>query len=306
MNSKEIFLDNKKAIENVYNGFFEFLKNLRKVKTNEISAKCPSIFAGPSEIQPLGALRFGSPKASSLVAIGFSSDEAKTVWSKIFPQETHNLAGKTTSYEFEILKHLCTLLDPQMKACGFTVDLKSAILQEVSQLGDWAKINVDSMLRLPIATDAGELCFDIPLFDSRYLKARTQQIYGFKDSSRILVAEDSLPGRKASRNSLAMAGYFNVDEVADGETAFSKIAGTRPGYDLVIVDRHTPKLSGLDLLKKIRSIPEFKSLPFIMLTGEEKREDILHTLRQGATGYLVRPLSQDAFYNSLKKAGGRS
>jgi two-component system chemotaxis response regulator CheY len=262
---------------------------------------------GPFDISVLGMLRFATQKGMVTYAIGSSDPKFLGRWKEIssFPVDPAATAA-AKSPEFELMKSLFMTLEPLLKANGFTVDPKSVILQEGEQLGDWGKISSEHCLRLLVGTPAGDLNFEIPLFNNEFVKERTLELYGFKDSARILVVDDSLTARKSSRNCLAMAGYFQLDEAADGQLGLNKVMGSNPRFDLVVADWHMPNMSGLEMLKKIRAIPEFKKLPVILVTGEKNKEEVISAIREGVTAYLVKPVGLPDFLKALKKAGGRA
>ncbi|RYZ82391.1 MAG: response regulator, partial [Proteobacteria bacterium] len=72
-----------------------------------------------------------------------------------------------------------------------------------------------------------------------------------------------------------------------------------------VADWHMPIMSGFDMLKKVRTIDEFKKLPIILVTGEKNKEEVMNAIREGVTAYLVKPVQLPDFLKALKKAGGR-
>ena len=75
----------------------------------------------------------------------------------------------------------------------------------------------------------------------------------------------------------------------DGEIALDKIIFKAP--DLIILDWMLPKLSGIDLCRKIRSNKKVKNIPIIMLTARGVEEDRLKGLEKGVDDYVTKPFS---------------
>ena len=120
-------------------------------------------------------------------------------------------------------------------------------------------------------------------------------------NARILIVDDSMTTRRILKKYLADEGFKNTDEAPDGETAWGKLLGSYPKFSIVFADWHMPNLNGLELLKKIRGNDELKSLPFIMTTGERKKEEVEKAIRAGATSYIVKPFEPQTVYGVLEK-----
>jgi two-component system chemotaxis sensor kinase CheA len=116
---------------------------------------------------------------------------------------------------------------------------------------------------------------------------------------RIVVADDSLTSRTAVKTILEVAG-FAVVPAADGEEAWSHVE--RGNVDLVVTDRQMPRLDGLGLTRRIRSHPERRALPVILVTSLGAPEDRRAGLEAGADGYLVKQEVQSGSLLDLVRA----
>jgi len=303
LNPAQLLKENKKGMLAIYKGIVNHLNMIGEAQKIELTEREPVITAPAQDVTVMGMLRFGSPKGSSLYALGYSDPAFEKIWKEVFPPKPVEPGVK--SQEFELMKALFMALDVEFKAQGFAYDPKNAMIQEGETLGDWAKIPVEQVLRLAIGTKAGNLYFEIPLLSGDEVKSRTAAMYGFKEETRMLVVDDSMVSRKYSRSCLGQAGYFNVEECPDGQAALTKIMGTRPPFELIVADWHMPNMSGFELLKKVRALDEFKKLPFIMVTGEKNKDEVVSAIKEGASGYLVKPVAFPSFVKALKKASGR-
>ncbi len=82
---------------------------------------------------------------------------------------------------------------------------------------------------------------------------------------------------------------FETRIAADGEDALSKLQEFQP--DLVILDWMLPKISGIEVCRRIRQDPETRNLPIIMLTARSEEADRIRGLETGADDYLTKPFS---------------
>ena len=107
--------------------------------------------------------------------------------------------------------------------------------------------------------------------------------------ARILVADDEPTFRALLGDILEQAGY-EVVEVADGAAALAALE--RGDFDLVLSDRRMPRVDGLELLRRARTLPA--APPFVMLTAYGTIPDAVEAVRLGAADYLTKPLPSPA------------
>jgi two-component system chemotaxis response regulator CheY len=116
---------------------------------------------------------------------------------------------------------------------------------------------------------------------------------------KFLVVDDFSTMRRIVRNLLKELGFNNVDEAEDGQIAFHKLKNSP--FDFVVTDWNMPNMSGIELLKSIRSDPGLKSLPVLMVTAEAKKENIIEAATAGASGYIVKPFTAATLDEKLNK-----
>ena len=105
---------------------------------------------------------------------------------------------------------------------------------------------------------------------------------------RVLIVEDEKALAEILEYNFKKEGYV-VDTASDGEIALDKIIFKTP--DLIILDWMLPKLSGIELCRKVRSNKKIKNIPIIMLTARGEEEDRLKGLEMGADDYVTKPFS---------------
>ena len=107
-------------------------------------------------------------------------------------------------------------------------------------------------------------------------------------AAKILIVEDEEPLTLLLRYNLESEGYL-VDAVARGDEADTKLKESVP--DLIVLDWMLPGLSGIELCRRLRTRPETKSLPIIMLTARGEESERVRGLSTGADDYIVKPFS---------------
>ncbi|MDC0216503.1 phosphate regulon transcriptional regulator PhoB [Pelagibacteraceae bacterium] len=105
---------------------------------------------------------------------------------------------------------------------------------------------------------------------------------------RVLIVEDEKALAEILEYNFKKEGYV-VDTASDGEIALDKIIFKAP--DLIILDWMLPKLSGIELCRKVRTNKKIKNIPIIMLTARGEEEDRLKGLEMGADDYVTKPFS---------------
>jgi two-component system chemotaxis response regulator CheY len=116
---------------------------------------------------------------------------------------------------------------------------------------------------------------------------------------KFLVVDDFSTMRRIVRNLLKELGFTNVQEAEDGVDALQKLGDGN--FDFVVSDWNMPNMTGIELLRKIRSEPALKHLPVLMVTAEAKRENIIEAAQAGASGYIVKPFTAATLDEKLKK-----
>lgn len=84
-------------------------------------------------------------------------------------------------------------------------------------------------------------------------------------------------------------GTNNIFEAEDGITAWQILSAEK--IDLILCDWNMPNMTGLDLLEKVRSHKDFSKIPFIMITAEGKKENVIEATKKGVSGYIIKPFT---------------
>ena len=107
-------------------------------------------------------------------------------------------------------------------------------------------------------------------------------------TARVLIVEDEAPLAELLRYNLEAEG-FRVSHAGSGEEAEILLAEERP--DLVLLDWMLPHVSGIELCRRLRTRPETRGIPIVMLTARGEEGDRIRGLSTGADEYVVKPFS---------------
>ena len=116
---------------------------------------------------------------------------------------------------------------------------------------------------------------------------------------KILVVDDFSTMRRIIKNLLRDLGYSNTTDADDGSTALPMLqAGD---FDFLVTDWNMPGMTGIELLKAVRADPKLASIPVLMVTAEQKREQIIEAAQAGVNGYIVKPFTAGTLKEKIDK-----
>jgi two-component system chemotaxis response regulator CheY len=116
---------------------------------------------------------------------------------------------------------------------------------------------------------------------------------------KILIVDDFATMRKVIRNLLKQSGYENVSEAEDGVAAMNALKSTK--IDFVISDWNMPNMTGIELLRAVRSDNELSALPFLMVTAESLKDSVVEAVKAGVSNYIVKPFTAEVLGEKIDK-----
>jgi two-component system chemotaxis response regulator CheY len=115
---------------------------------------------------------------------------------------------------------------------------------------------------------------------------------------KVLIVDDSRYMRKV------VQGYFTdlkLDctylEASNGKDALAQLE--LGPVDLVMLDWNMPRMSGIEFLKTVRAMDQYKQLPIIMVTSESAKLNVIEAFKNGVTAYLIKPIDEKVFREKL-------
>src|SRR5687768_995828 len=123
-------------------------------------------------------------------------------------------------------------------------------------------------------------------------------------SMHVLIVDDFEMIRATIRLALEKLEIPRIEEAENGEQALVKLhsliaAGER--IDLIFCDWNMPKMSGIQLLEACKKDPKLSSIPFIMVTSESDKAQVLEAIRLGAADYIAKPFAVETIEKKLQR-----
>ncbi len=125
-----------------------------------------------------------------------------------------------------------------------------------------------------------------------------------KQDAKIIIIDDMQTMRKIIKNMLLKMGHKNLEEADDGIPGWEMIQNAHESgkpYDLIISDWNMPGMTGIDLLKKIRSTDAYKKMPFLMVTAEAEQQNVIIAVKAGVSNFIVKPFSAVQLQDKIDK-----
>jgi len=117
-------------------------------------------------------------------------------------------------------------------------------------------------------------------------------------AKKFLIVDDSASMRQLVSFTIKDAGY-DVQVAENGKDALAKLGGGK--VDMVITDLNMPEMDGIELIKKLRAMPDYKFAPIIMLTTESQESKKQEGKQAGASGWIVKPFQPEQLLDVVKK-----
>jgi len=168
---------------------------------------------------------------------------------------------------------------------------RNITLRSIEQLALALEISVQSLLA---TAEAGE----------RGVEPKKVRTGSGKAMGEVLLVEDDAADEDLTLRAFKRAKFANpVRVVRDGAEALDYLNGTgrfarrQPARlpQLVLLDLNLPKVSGLEVLRRIKENPLMRSVPVVVLSGSHQDENIIESGRLGAENYIIKPVSFDSF-----------
>ena len=118
----------------------------------------------------------------------------------------------------------------------------------------------------------------------------------------LLVEDDSVDAMTVKRAMRDLQVDHSVIHTVNGEEAIKYL--TSPDTEkpfVILLDLNMPKMNGIEFLKVMKTHPELKTIPVIVLTTSKERRDVLDSFELGASGYMVKPVDYSKFVEILSK-----
>ena len=118
---------------------------------------------------------------------------------------------------------------------------------------------------------------------------------------KVMIIDDSGVMRRIHVNLLTEHQVEDADifQAEDGAKAFE--IAQKENIDLFLVDWNMPKVDGLELVKKLRFMDNYKETPIIMITSEAARYNVVEAIKAGVTNYITKPIKGNLIWEKIGK-----
>jgi two-component system chemotaxis response regulator CheY len=116
---------------------------------------------------------------------------------------------------------------------------------------------------------------------------------------KVLIVDDFATMRRILKNIMKQIGFSDITEADNGKNALKALKSDK--IDLVLCDWNMPEMAGIDVLNSVRADDDLKDTPFIMVTAEAQKENILEAVKAGVSSYIVKPFTAETVEEKLQK-----
>lgn len=123
-------------------------------------------------------------------------------------------------------------------------------------------------------------------------------------SVKILLVDDAKGIRSLIKGNLLELGFTNITEAGDGEEAFAilnKCQQENAPIELLLTDLRMPNMDGIQLVRKLRKLPQFSRLPILMISADTDKLVIVDAIKAGISDYIIKPLDTNRLQVKLEQ-----
>jgi two-component system chemotaxis response regulator CheY len=114
----------------------------------------------------------------------------------------------------------------------------------------------------------------------------------------ILIVDDFSTMRRIIKNCLKGLGFENITEADDGQNAWDKMQTA--DFKFIVSDWNMPNMMGVDLLRTVRASEKHKEIPFMMVTAETQKDNLLEATKAGASNFIIKPFTADILQTKME------
>ena len=119
------------------------------------------------------------------------------------------------------------------------------------------------------------------------------------ENLKVLLVDDSGTMQKMIKMALSKIGISDVTTAMNGVEGMSNLKKSTP--DLILSDWNMPEMNGYQFVTAIRSDPNFKNIPILMLTTVNTKDEVIQIMKAGANDFLNKPFTPDALKDKIAK-----
>ncbi len=120
----------------------------------------------------------------------------------------------------------------------------------------------------------------------------------YKDLA-VMVVDDFATMRRIVKNILRDMEFKEIFEAENGAEALGLLKANK--VDLIVSDWNMPVMTGIELLKQVRADEKYKALPFLLVTAEAQKENIMEAIKAKVSNYIVKPFTPATLAEKIAK-----
>jgi len=121
---------------------------------------------------------------------------------------------------------------------------------------------------------------------------------------KVIVIDDMPTMVKIISRMLQNIGFKNIKTAKDGKEAWQMLQEAterKDPYEFIVSDWNMPNMTGLELLKLVRASIDYAKTPFLMITAESEKEQVVVAISAGVTNYIAKPFTPPTLEDKIKK-----
>ncbi|OFZ46855.1 MAG: histidine kinase [Bdellovibrionales bacterium RIFOXYB1_FULL_37_110] len=121
---------------------------------------------------------------------------------------------------------------------------------------------------------------------------------------KVLVIDDMPTMVKIISRMLQNIGFKNIKTAKDGKEAWQMLQEAterKDPYQFIVSDWNMPNMTGLELLKLVRASTDYAKTPFLMITAESEKEQVVVAISAGVTNYIAKPFTPPTLEEKIRK-----
>ena len=121
---------------------------------------------------------------------------------------------------------------------------------------------------------------------------------------KVIVIDDMPTMVKIISRMLQNIGFKNIKTAKDGKEAWQMLQEAterKDPYEFIVSDWNMPNMTGLELLKLVRASTDYAKTPFLMITAESEKEQVVVAISAGVTNYIAKPFTPPTLEEKIKK-----
>jgi two-component system chemotaxis response regulator CheY len=121
---------------------------------------------------------------------------------------------------------------------------------------------------------------------------------------RFLIVDDSSTMRRILINTLTKLGYAQFLEASNGREGLDRLDGGN--VDIIITDWNMPEMNGIDFVRAVRTLPNGRRMPVLMVTTNAAKDDVAEALDAGVNNYVVKPFTAETIKEKIDAVLGHA